>query len=167
VTTFVSVRSIVHAVTYLADNVVRSLKDIVRLSGLDPTQAVDLWPILELGIKTWVRSGHLKTIILEVYDPTTDAFLGGWEIEVSYEYSDGDGRFYADTDAIRGAILKQGVLPASSRYQIKVTTNPGRPNVPGWVPATLRSREGFVKQSIGTGVEAWGLSGGFGYYRRA
>lgn len=162
----VSVRSYTHSVTYVAENILRSFKEIIRQSGLDPAQLADDWEVLHNGLKTWIDSGHLEKVVLEVYNPKTDALVGRWDVEIVYAYTDGSGAFWTDTDAIRYAIQKSGAYPSSCRYQIKVTTKPGRPNVMGWGPATFRSTSGFVEQSIGTTVEASGLGGGFSYYRK-
>lgn len=163
----VSVRSYTHSVTYVTDNILKSLKDIIRLSGLDPGKLADEWTVLEKGIRTWIDSGHLKKIVLEVFDPRTNALLGRWDIEISYAYSGDNGQFWTDTDSIRFAIRKAGVHPEQARYDVKVTTSAGRPDVTGWATTTFRSTAGFVEQRIGTTVEGSGLSGGFSYYRRA
>ncbi|SRR6266566_6588088 len=159
--------SLTHSVTYVTDNVLRSLKEIIRQSGLDPRKITDQWAVLHRGIKTWMESGHLERIVLEVYGPAApnDA-LGRWDVEISYAYSDSDGLFWTDTDAIRYAILKAGVYPKDALYDIKVTTKLGRPAVDGWVSTTLRSTSGMIEQRIGTAIEARGLSGGLSYYRR-
>lgn len=162
----VSVRSYTHAVTYVSENLLRSLKDVIRLSGLDPAQFTDDWPVLHKGIKTWIESGHLERVTLEVYDPSTNGLVGRWDVEIAYSYTSGDGSFWTDTDDIRYAIQKAGQHPSSCRYNVIVQNKPGEPNVPGWSPATFRSTAGMVRQSIGTTIEASGLSGGFSYYRR-
>lgn len=41
--TAVAVYSYTHSVTYVADNILKSLKDIIRLSGLDPAKLVNSW----------------------------------------------------------------------------------------------------------------------------
>ena len=41
--TTVSAYSYTHSVTYVADNVLKSLKDIIRLSGMDPTKLTNEW----------------------------------------------------------------------------------------------------------------------------
>ena len=41
--TSVAVYSYTHSVTYVADNILKSFKDIIRLSGLDPTKLVEDW----------------------------------------------------------------------------------------------------------------------------
>jgi hypothetical protein len=41
--TTVAVYSYTHSVTYVADNILKSFKDIIRLSGLDPSNLVESW----------------------------------------------------------------------------------------------------------------------------
>jgi hypothetical protein len=162
----VAVRSYTHATTYVADNILRSLKNILLYSGLDPEKLVDDRDVLHRGIKTWIDSGHLRKVVLEVYDPGTDDLVGRWDVNISYEWTDGDGQFWTDTDAIRFAIKKAGVLPSMAKYRVVATTAPGRADVAGWSTTSLRSTEGMVEQRIGTSIEASGLSGGMSYYRR-
>ena len=162
----VSVRSYTHAVTYVTDNLLRSLKDVIRQSGLDPPKLASNWSTLHNGIRTWIESGHLKTIVLEVYNPVDNSLVGRWDIAISYGYTNGDGSFWTDTDDIRDAIKKAGVYASTGRYQVIVDNAPGAPSVAGWSSCSFRSTTGLVKQSIGTTVEASGLSGGFSYYRR-
>ena len=162
--TTVSVFSYTRSVTYVTDNILRSFKDIIRLVGLDPGD-MD-WEVLDRGIHTWIVSGHLERIVLEIYDPPTGELLGRWAVEVVYAYSGDDGTFWTDTEAIRYAIKKAGGHPASCRYDIKVRNAPGAQDVNGWSPTTMRSTAGFVEQRIGTMVGASGLSGAFSYYRR-
>jgi hypothetical protein len=162
----VSVRSYTHSITYVSDNILRSLKDVIRMSGLDPAKLANQWTIIDLGIKTWIESGHLQSVVLEIFEPGNGKLVSRWDVEISYGYENGDGEFWTDTEAIKLAILKAGVWPATADYELKVTTAAGRPEVSGWTTTTFRSTAGMVQQSIGTTVEASGLSGGFSYYRR-
>lgn len=164
-TVSVSVRSYTHATTYVADNILKSLKDILVYSGLAPDKLAADREVLHRGISAWIESGHLRTIVLEVYNPSTDAVVGRWDIHITYEWSGGDGQFWTDTEAIRFAIKKAGVLPSTARYAVIVDLKDNASNVPGWSATTFRSTTGLVAQRIGTTVEASGLSGGLSYYR--
>lgn len=164
--TTVFVSTYTYSVTYVTGKLLAQIKDVVRLSGLDPGHLTDGWACLERGISTWLRTQHLEEIVLEVYDPKTDGLVGRWDFEIYYGFS-GDGSFWVDPAAIRYHILKQGVLPSTCRYRIVTTTKTGRPDVWGWSPTALRSTAGFVKQSIGTTIDGSGLSAGGGYWRRA
>ncbi len=164
--TFVAVNTYTHSVTYVTDNILRSLQDIVKLSGLDPNKISEEWDVLERGIRTWIDSKHLETIVLEVYNPKTDASIGRWDIEIAYGWSGDNGRFWVDTDQIKAAIKKAGVWPSESKYRIVCTTKDGRAAVDGWSSTTLRSTSGMIKQSLGTTIEHSGLGAGASYYRR-
>lgn len=166
--TFVAVNTYTHSVTYVTDNILRSLQDIVWLSGLDPAQIAADWAVLERGISTWIKSKHLETVVLEVYNPSTDALIGRWDIDISYEWNgDGNGRFWVDTEQIKFAIKKAGVWPGDSKYTIICRTKSGRANVDGWSTTAFRSTAGMVKQSLGTTIEHSGLGAGASYYRKA
>ena len=161
----VAVRSYTHAVTYVADNLLRSLKNILLLSGLDPSKLAADWDVLHRGISAWIESGHLRTIVLEVYSTSTNQLVGRWDISISYEWTGGDGGFWTDTEMIRFAIKKAGLLPSSAAYAVLVDLANGYPPVSGWSSTNFRSTTGFVEQRIGTSVQASGLSGGISYYR--
>src|SRR6266403_1519791 len=60
----VAVYSYTHSVTYVADNILKSFKDIIRLSGLDPGKLVESWAVLIRGITAWLASGHLERVVL-------------------------------------------------------------------------------------------------------
>ena len=164
--TFVAVNTYTHSVTYVTDNILRSLQDIVKLSGLDPSKISEEWAVLERGIRTWIDSKHLEAIVLEVYNLTTDALIGRWDIEIAYEWSGDNGRFWVDTDQIKAAIKKAGAWPSESKYRIVCTTKDGRAVVEGWSSTNLRSTSGLIKQSLGTTIEHSGLGAGASYYRK-
>lgn len=164
--TSVTVNTYTHSVTYVTDKMLKSLKDIIRLSGLSPEKLTRDWGVLTRGISTWLSTEHLQQVHLEVYDPKTDKLIGRWDFEIYYGFA-GDGAFWVDTDLIKYHILKSGNWPGSCEYRIVVTNKPGRPDVDGWSKATLRSTDGFVKQSIGTGIDGSGLSTGMSYWRQS
>jgi hypothetical protein len=164
--TFVIVNTYTHSVAYVTDKLLSSMKLIIRLSGLSPEKLTDDWETLERGIKRWLETRDLEQLHLEVYDPKTDELVGRWDFELYYGFQ-GDGAFWVDPDAIKYHIRKQVVWPASCEYRIVTTTKRGRPDVYGWSRTTLRSLDGFVKQSIGTTIDGSGLSSGTGYWRKA
>lgn len=165
-TTFVAANTYVHSVTYITDKMLRSLQFIIRESGLDPSKMGE-WAVLELGIRTWLASRHLESLVLEVYDPRDNGLINRWDFEILYGYgSDGDGGMWLDTDAIRHAIRKAGLWPSEAAYRLVAVTRPGRPDVSGWGPATLRSTDGFIRHSVGTTIGAIGAGTSTAYWRR-
>ena len=155
------------SVTYVADNILKSLKDIIRLSGMDPTNFVNDTEINMRGIKAWLESEDLEKITLELYDPATNGLILRWDIDVNYSWSAGDGNFWTDTDQLRWAIRKAGVAPTSAKYDLLLRTKPGRPDVPGWYRTTARSTDGMVRQSLGSTIEHNGLGATAAYWRQA
>lgn len=164
--TSVAVYSYTHSVTYVADNILKSLKDIIRQSGLDPRQFVDDWEVHLRGVSTWLASEDLERVILEIYHPRTDALLFRWDIDISYSWSSGDGSFWVDTDQIRYAISKVGVAPAEAKYDFLLKTRPGRPDVAGWSRGSSRSTAGMSRHALGTTVEHNGLGASAAYWRQ-
>jgi len=165
--TNVIVNTYTHSVTYVADNILKSLKDIIRLSGLDPSLFVGEWETNMRGIQTWLSTGDLETVELEIYDPKTDALIFRWDVDISYGWSGGDGSFWTDTEQLRYAIRKAGLAPSEARYRLLVQAKPSRPDVTGWSTTSGRSTVGMVRQSLGTTVEHSGLGARTSYLRRA
>jgi hypothetical protein len=162
--TSVSVNTYTHSVTYVTDKILSSLKWIILLSGLSPEKMTVSWEILERGIKKWIETEDLEEVILEIYNSKTDHLVGRWDIEIRYGFT-GDGSFWVDTDDIKYHIKKAGICSSDCEYRIMTTTKPGRPDVDGWSRTKFRSTEGFVKQSIGTTIDAGGLATGTSYWR--
>ncbi len=73
--TSVAVNTFTHSVTYVADNILKSMKDIIRLSGLDPTNLVDGWSSKMRALQTWLHSGHLETVVLEIFNSRTNGLV--------------------------------------------------------------------------------------------
>lgn len=164
--TSVCAYSYTHSVTYVADNILKSLKDIIRLSGLDPAKFADDWEVNQRGIRSWLDSGHLELVTLEIYHPSTDALITRWDITVVYQWSSGNGSFWTDTEQLRYAILKAGVVPSQAKYRLIVQNKPGRPDVDGWSSASFRSTDGMVRQSLGATVQHQGLGANAAYWRK-
>lgn len=165
--TSVAVYSYTHSVTYVADNILKSLKDIIRLSGLDPSSFVGDWQTNMRAVNTWLATGDLQRVALEIYNPKTNRLITRWDIEIAYEWTGGDGSFWADTEQLKYAIQKAGVAPSEALYELVLSTKKGRRDVDGWSRGTFRSTDGMVRQSLGTTIEHSGLGASTSYLRRA
>jgi len=144
----------------------KSFKDIVRLSGLDPEKLVANWETNIRALKTWLGTGDLLGVALEVFNPKTGSLIIRWDVDVVYGWSSGDGNFWTDTEQLRYHIQKAGVAPADARYDILLHTKAGRPDIAGWGTGAYRSTDGFVRHSLGTTIEHSGLGGNAAYWRR-
>lgn len=164
--TFVAVNTYTHSVTFVTDKMLMSLKEIIRCSGLSPENLVNSWSNLQRGISTWLNSRDLEAVHLEVYNPGSDALIGRWDFDIYYG-SSGDGGMWVNTDDIRYHIRKAGQWPSLCKYEVLLTTKPGRSDVEGWRRGSFRSTEGFVRQSLGTTIDGNGIKTGSAYWRKA
>ena len=163
--TTVTVNTYTHSVTYVSDNIMRSLKNIICLSGLNPNKFAGDWEIISRGLNTWLGTGDLKKIVLEVFNPSTNELVGRWDIDIVYGWS-GEGSFWTDTEQIKYHIQKTGLAPSNADYEILVKNRSGRPDVDGWVSGSFRSTDGFVRHSLGSTISHNGLGAGAAYWRK-
>jgi len=164
--TSVAVNTYAYSVTYVADNILKSFKDIIRLSGLDPGNLVASWESKMRALRTWLHTGDLERVVLEVFNPSTGALIVRWDIDVVYNWSSGDGSFWTDTEQLKYHIRKAGLAPADANYEMLLQTRPGRPDVEGWSKCAYRSTDGMVRHSLGSTIEHHGLSGNAAYWRK-
>lgn len=163
----VAVNTFTHSVTYVADNILKSLKDIILLSGLDVGKLVGDWDVLHAGIKKWIETQHLTCVSVEIFHPMSDELIYRWDIDMVYTWSGGDdGAVWTDTAQLRYAIQKKGLTPGQAKYRVIVDKKTGAAAVPGWSSATYRSTQGMLRQSLGTTIEHNGLGANAAYWRR-
>jgi len=155
------------SVTYVADNIVKTLKDIIRGSGLNPSKLADGYATYMRGIETWLQTEHLRAITLEIYNPSTGGLIRRWYIEVRYDWSSGDASFWMDADQIKFALSKAGVAPSTAKYNIILDLKPGSDDVSGWGSGSYRSTAGLVRQALGSTIEHNGLGASASYWRAA
>ncbi len=166
--THVTVNTYTYSVTFVTGEMLRSLKDIVRLSGLSLDKILNDWSGVERALHTWLGSKHLQKVTMEVYNPTTGALVVRWDIDVDYSYSTGDtGSLWTDPDAIRYAIAKAGAIASTCKYEFLMQLAPGSPTVSGWGDQAYRSTAGFTQHSVGTTIGAGSLASSTSFWRKA
>jgi hypothetical protein len=149
-TVSVSAYTITHSVTYVTDNILRTLKDIIREIGLSPVKLTNEWTSLETAMSTWLKSQDLEAVTLEVMKPG-GSLATRWDLDISYGDS-GDGNFYTDTAAIKYAIQKSGTQPSICTYRFLLYAKDGRKDVPGWVTCQALSTTGMSRYAVGTNI---------------
>ena len=65
-TTTVSVNTYTHSVTYVADNILKSLKDIIREVGLDPGKLMGDYETNMRALRAWLSSQDLRQVNLAI-----------------------------------------------------------------------------------------------------
>lgn len=162
----VSVNTFTHTAGYLTANLIRSVTDIIKAVGLDPGELPS--QALDRGLKVWIEDEDLIRLVLEIYSRSTGRLVSRFDFDVDYTYSTGsDGRFWLDTDQVKFAIRKAGLLPSNCSYGVVATTKPGRRDVEGWSSATLRSTDGMTRHAVGTAIGAGSSAAGLAYYSRS
>ena len=122
--TSVAVNTYTHSVTYVADNILKSIQ-----GHHSPERARSERTCRELGKQDARRSRHgshtgdLEAVVLEIFDPKTGALIVRWDIDVVYSWSSGDGSFWTDTEQLRYAIRKAGVAPSEASYRFSCKPN--------------------------------------------
>lgn len=164
--TSVSVNTSTHTVTYVATKILLSLKELIRLVGLDPSKLTGEWDTLESGIATWLGSRHLRQVTLEIYSTGSDKLVTRWDLDVNYGYT-GDGSFWTDTDALRYAIAKAGAVPSGCKYEVIVQNAPGAASLSGWSSVPYRSTQGFSRYGVGATIGADGIATETSYWKKA
>ena len=165
--TNVSVNTYTYSVTYVTEEMMRSLKEIIRLSGLSLTNILNNWSSVETAVHTWLASKTLEKVTLEVYSATTDRLVVRWDFDIEYSYSAGDdGSLWADPDAIRHAIQKAGAFASTCRYEFKMIAPRGEA-ISGWGSGSYRSTEGFSRYNVGTTIGADSLASTTSYWRKS
>lgn len=162
----VSVNTFTYTAGYLTANLIRSVTDIIKAVGLDPGDLPH--DTLDRGLKKWVETEDLQALVLEIYSKSTNKLIGRFDFDLDYTYSTGDTRnFWLDTDEVRFAIRKAGLTATGCSHAVIAETKPGRPDVPGWAPATFRSTEGLTRHAVGTVLGAGSAAAGLSYYSRS
>lgn len=169
--TSVSVNTYAYSCVHVASNLLIGIKQLVRLSGLSTAALLGNWDVLENGCATWLESGHLRKLVLEVYDPALPAggdLVGRFDFTIDYGYySDGEGELWMDPDTVAWTVRKNGSYPGSCLYRVVADNDLGRPDVDGWSHTEFRSTTGFVRQVSGTATGGGSLGAELAYYRKA
>lgn len=156
-----------HSVTYVTDNMLRSMLRIIKLSGLAPENYLGQLDSLSNAVVTWMEDGHLTGMVLEVCDPAGSRLIRRFDIKVEYDEDTGRGIFWTDVDQLERAVQNAGVAPQRAKYRIVLETLPGRRHIHGWSRTTLRSTNGMVRQSLGVSIAGNGINASTEYWRAA
>jgi hypothetical protein len=163
--TSVNVNTATFSTTHVATNLLRSLKTLIVVCGLDSAKLVGEWSVLERGVETWLRSRHLTRLILEIYMPTTGTLIKRFDFEIDYSYHpEGNGDLWLDAETVRYAANKAGTVLSTCTYDILATTASGRPDVAGWSNGTLRSTSGLTQRSVGAAVGGGALGASLSHW---
>jgi hypothetical protein len=140
-----------HVTTYFADKMLMLVGNIIRDSGLSMSHLASSRSTLELGLKTWLQSGHLLKVTLEIFKPGTTSLIRRWDLDWN-KCDAAESGFWVDVADIKYHMAKAGVVPSNCSYKFLVDTRPGEPTVPGWSKTNYASTSGLKEFSLGTTI---------------
>ncbi len=150
---------------YVSDKMRNFLKLLVNYYGLDPEAVVEAWSDwVDRAVRKWLETGHLEAIVIEFYRPGSDTALARWELPIRYD-GNGEDDMWVDRAFFEDTFDKAKAPPRNCSYRIVLTTQEGRPDVPGVGPTTLRSINGMVAREAGTVIATPDVMASARYYR--
>ena len=127
---------------------------------------VDAWSDwVDHAARTWLESGHLKSIVIEFYRPGYDTADARWDFPIRYD-GNGVDEMWVDRLFFEESFAKAEAPPAGCLYRIVLIHKPGEPYVPGLSSTTMRSINGLSSREIGTVVATPDIMASARYYRR-
>jgi hypothetical protein len=152
--------------TWVANELVRVLQEVVHLRGLTMDYMHQHNETLTSGFRTWITSRWLKGSILEVWDANSDQLVERYDLGLSYQPKGqgGDERFETQIEKVAGALAQLQKLNGSHRYRVIADLEPGAPSLPGWEPTSLRDTSHLRKQDLGNVIDTARIGVAMGYW---
>ena len=154
-----------HSIVFLSDNLRNSLREVIREYGLSPNKLMQEWETIERGIQTWLRSGHLKNIVVEFFKPWTSTAAARWEFPVRYIGSGVDDDMWLDKSYLRQLIAKAARPPTDCTYRIILCNDSGAPQVDGFSSCPFLSTGQLAARQAGTVIATGYMTAGATYWR--
>lgn len=154
-----------HSVTFLTDNLLNALREVIRENGLSPERLMQDRDTLARGIKTWLNSGHLTNVIVECFRPGAAIADARWEFPVDYSGSGVEDDMWVDKNYLRQLIAKAKRPSSDCGYRVVLITSPGAARVDGFFGCTLLSTGALAARQAGTAIATGHLTAGVTYWK--
>jgi len=153
-----------HVVTHFSDKMLMLLGNIIRDSGLSMEKFIEDRSILELGLKTWLQSGHLRKVTLEIFKPGTRDLIRRWDLD--WDKCDAaETGFWVDIADIKYHLKKAGVMASDCPYRFLVDNKDGRPDVPNFTKTEYADTTGLKQYSLGTTISGGSYGSRTSYWK--
>jgi hypothetical protein len=150
---------------FLRENIRTTLRELIRENGLNPEKLVQDWRIIERGIETWLRSGHLNKIVIEFYKPGRSQVSARWDLPITYSGSGVDDDMWLDKGYLRQLISKSARPSVDCTYRVLLCKDPGADYVAGFVDCSFLSTAALVARQAGTVIATAHMTAGVAYWR--
>jgi hypothetical protein len=157
--------ALTHSIVFMSDNLRNSLREVIRENGLSPEKLMQDWEVIERGIKTWLESGHLTSIVVEFFRPGASTASARWDFPVSYTGSGVDDDMWLDKAYLRQLIAKAAKPSWDCTYRILLCTSTGAPSVSGFSCCPFLSTGQLSARQSGTVIATGHMTAGATYWR--
>lgn len=155
-----------HTSVYVSDKMRKLMTILVREYGLDPAKVANEWSEwVDRAVQTWLKSGHLRSIIIEFFWPGLSSVEARWDFPIRYDGSGVDDEMWVDRVFLQDSLAKAAAPPSGCSYRIVLMTDPGRPDVYGVSSTELLSVGGLSSREIGTVIATPDIMASGRYYR--
>lgn len=152
-----------HTAIFVADKLRILMKQLVTDAGLDPTKLVDAWSgWVQAAARTLLETGHLKSVIIEFYQPGSDYASGRWDFPIRYDGNNDE--MWVDTDYFKASFAKAPKPPAGCTYRVVIQEHPGAPNV-GLASTSFKNLGALRAREAGTVIATSDIMASAVYYR--
>lgn len=153
-----------HSIVFMSDNLRNSLREIIRENGLDPSRLMQDWQEIQNGVRTWLDSGHLKSVIVEFFRPGSTVASARWEFPVLYTGSGVEDDMWLDKNYLRQLVAKAARPPSDCSYRIILSVRNGAPSVDGFGPCSLLSTGNLSARQAGMVIATGHLTASVTYW---
>ena len=163
--TYVQTYARTHSIVFLSDNLRNSLREIIRENGLDPSRLMQDWEQIQVGVRTWLDSSHLRTVIVEFFRPGSSTASARWEFPVLYTGSGVEDDMWLDKSYLRQLVAKAARPTSDCSYRIVLNVRNGAPSVDGFGTCTLLSTGNLAARQGGTVIATGHMTASVTYWR--
>jgi hypothetical protein len=154
-----------HSITYLSDNLRNTLREVIREYGIGPDKLMQEWVVIERGIKTWLETGHLKSVVVEFYKLGSSTASARWDFPTGYEGSGSDDDMWTDKAYLRQLIAKSAQPTLDCTYRILLSVKSGAPQVDGFEDQAFLSTGSLSARQAGTVIATRHMTAAVLYWR--
>lgn len=154
-----------HSIVFLSDDLRNTLREVIRENGLSPDKLWQDWETIERGIRTWLQTGHLNSIVVEFFKPLSSIASARWDFPIAYVGSGVDDDMWLDKTYLRQLIAKSARPTSDCTYRILLRTNTGAPDVVGFTDCTFLSTGQLGARQAGTVIATGHMTAGVTYWR--
>lgn len=154
-----------HSIVFLSDNLRNTLREVIRENGLSPDKLMQGWDTIERGIKAWLQSRHLTSIVVEFFKPNSSAVSARWEFPVEYSGSGVEDDMWLDNAYLRQLIAKAARPSADCSYRILLCKTAGAAKVEGLIDCTFLSTGQLSARQAGTVIATGHMTASATYWR--